>query len=147
MIAPIHLAAGALSQRVTRKWYLWVPLSFVSHQILDWTSGRIWHEFDPNKIVTMSSWPFVILSVVGGLAIAWYGRRQWKGMGLAILPDIVDHVPGALGLTTRAQWLPIHRWFWNERWQQPEWAFVWLTGAILVLILILKEGNHNVRNV
>ena len=139
MILPIHLAAGAFSQRLTRKWYLWVPLAFFSHQVLDWTSGRIWHEFNPDKMVTMASWPFVVLSIVGAIVIAWYGRRQWTGMLVAISPDLIDHVPGALGLTTRSQWLPIHRWFWSARWQQPEWALAWLILATLILVLILKE--------
>ena len=138
MILPIHLAAGALAQRLTKRWYLWAILALASHQVLDWTSGRIWHEFDPDKVVTRASWPFVVLSIAGAAVVLWYGRRQWAGMTVAILPDIIDHVPNYFHWTTRAEWLPVHRWFWSARWQQPEWALVWMVVALIIGIWILK---------
>jgi len=125
MIAPIHLAAGSLSQRASKHWYLWMPLAFISHQALDWTSGRILHENTP--------WPFTALTIAGIIAIAWYGRKQWQGMGLAILPDVVDW------MISKAGHGPIHRFFWSPRWLEPEWAFVWLSIATIILVLILRE--------
>ena len=133
MIAPVHLASGALIQRVGKRWYLWLPLAFLSHQVLDWTNGHIFHEA-PDA----SNWPFTVLSIVGALAVVWYGRRQWAGMTVAILPDIIDHVPNYFHWTTRAEWLPVHRWFWSARWQQPEWALAWMAVALVIVILILK---------
>jgi len=125
MIAPIHLAAGALSQRLTRKCYLWMPLAFFSHQVLDWTSGRILHENTP--------WPFTVLTIIGTIPVVWYGRRQYAGMYIAVSPDILDGILAEVGHG------PIHRWFWSARWQEPTWAFVWLLLATLVLVLILRE--------
>ena len=128
MIAPVHLTAGAFSQRASKHWYLWAPLAFFSHQVLDWTSGRILHENAP--------WPFTALTIAGTIAVAWYGRRQWAGMFIAISPDVIDW------LLAKAGHGPIHRWFWSPRWQQPEWALAWLVLATVILVLILREKGR-----
>lgn len=69
--------------------------------------------------------------------MVWYGRRQWAGMVVAVSPDIVDYLPNK----PHGDWMPIHRFFWSERWLQPEWAFAWMALAILCLALILREGR------
>ena len=129
----LHLSAGAVLSaaggphgrfHIPKRWWLVAPLAFLSHQWLDLVNGRIFH----NEPV----WIIALMSLVIFIPL----RRHWFGMFFAVLPDIIDHAPTMLGWTTRAQWLPVHRFFWSPRWAE-EMPGVLLMVVLAVAVIVL----------
>ena len=139
MFLPAHMAVGAIIDKSSRRWWLTIPLAFMSHPVLDslnFGDNLLFHgpmDGSLNAIV-------IAVSAVLGLFLLVKARRYWLGM---LFADLADFEWAIFAMTDLDPAKGLHHHYFYPAFMRTEWGLILQLGIVLLLIaVVLMPRRH-----
>ena len=130
---PVHMMAGAIIDKASRRWYLTIPFAFASHFFLDsFNYGKYTLFHGPMDAELTGA--VISISIILSIFLAIKAKKYWLGMLFGVLPDFEWALFFITGWNC-TQGLH-HKWFWPT-WFATEWGLIMQLVIFAFLFIFL----------
>ncbi|MDY6835911.1 MAG: hypothetical protein SVY53_14045 [Chloroflexota bacterium] len=128
---PAHMAVGAVIDKSSRRWWLTIPLAFLSHPLLDYFNWGGDNPLFHGPMNPQLNGVVIAVSLILAIILLVKARRYWLGMMFA---DIADFEWAFFAVTGWDPYSGLHYKYFYPHFLSTEWGL--LVQLLLVVLLV-----------
>lgn len=131
MFLPAHMAVGAMIDKSSRRWWLTIPLAFLTHPLLDYFNWGGDHPLFHGPMTPQLNGIVIAVSLILAIMLMVKARRYWLGM---LFADLADFEWVLFGITGWDHYQGLHHKYFYPGFLSTEWGL--LVQLLLVVLLV-----------